>query len=50
MLRTDSLCRPVRSQRPGTSLEFALAVVAELFDEATAQMIAEQMLVPRRYD
>jgi transcriptional regulator GlxA family with amidase domain len=35
---------------PGTSLEFALAVVAELFDEATAQMIAEQMLVPRRYD
>jgi 4-methyl-5(b-hydroxyethyl)-thiazole monophosphate biosynthesis len=48
--------RVVRSRSPrlitsqGTSLEFALAVVAELFDEATAQMIAEQMLVPRRYD
>lgn len=39
--------RLITSQGPGTSLEFAIAIVKELFNESTAETIAQQMLVPR---
>ena len=35
------------SQGPGTSLQFAVAIIAQLFGEAKAEEIADQMLVPR---
>ena len=39
----DGTC--VTSQGPGTAIEFALALVALLFDEAKAQEVAGPMLV-----
>lgn len=35
----------ITSAGPGTSIEFALAIVERLVDKATAQTLAEQMLV-----
>ena len=35
------------SQGPGTSLQFAVAIIAQLFGEEKAEEIADQMLVPR---